>query len=389
MDVSATDKSMGSLGRRFAALEEKQYAASAKGMRISLIEPAAWDAYVAGFDGAVQEQLYAFAQHRWPNVTPEPWLFYDGDELVGGVLMMVQSLPLRLGSIAVSKWGPIFADEARTDADRIYAGAIEALIAEYSDKRGMMISVLARAEPRPANMAQDFLGERGFQAGSSLPYPDRYFVRLQLDDDALLKGFGQKWRYHLKKSFRENLDFEESDVGRCDEFDALYNAMTDRKQFPDHSAYEDTIKALMAIEDPVLRPKLFFVRHKDEVVAGAIIFAAGDCAVYLYGATNEQALPLRAGYFLHWHVIRWLRDNTSARWYDLGGTDGFQGLHQFKKGMVGSTGEIRPVPPVMNYASSFKARLLGSAAFKARDMLSVAMRAVERLRVAAKPDQER
>ncbi len=75
----------------------------------------------------------------------------------------------------------------------------------------------------------------------------------------------------------------------------------------------------------------------------------------MFGATNDKALPLRAGYFLHWNIIRWLRDHTMAKWYDLGGTDGFHGLHQFKKGMVGSAGVIHPVPPVANYAGALVA----------------------------------
>ena len=36
-----------------------------------------------------------------------------------------------------------------------------------------------------------------------------------------------------------------------------------------------------------------------EVGAEVKAFKAGDRAVYLYGATNDKALPLRAGYFMH------------------------------------------------------------------------------------------
>ncbi len=133
---------------------------------------------------------------------------------------------------------------------------------------------------------------------------------------------------------------------------------------------------------------MFFVRHEGEVVAGAIIFKAGDTAVYLYGATNARALPLRAGYFLHWHIIRWLRDNTDAKWYDLGGTDGFQGLHQFKKGMVGDAGAIEPVPPVMNYASHTKVRVFATLAYWARDRMQHVRRWLEKVRSdLATPDQ--
>jgi hypothetical protein len=146
----------------------------------------------------------------------------------------------------------------------------------------------------------------------------------------------------------------------------------------------------MQIGDPALRPELFLVGHQGEVVAGAIIFKAGDRAVYLYGATSAAALELRAGYWLHWHIIRWLRDNTRARWYDLGGTDGFQGLHQFKKGMVGDRGLITPVPPVANYAHHPWPRLIGEAAFAGRELAHRLNRVVDRLRPdRAKPDQKR
>ncbi|UXN72391.1 hypothetical protein N8D56_13690 [Devosia sp. A8/3-2] len=81
-------------------------------------------------------------------------------------------------------------------------------------------------------------------------------------------------------------------------------------------------------------------------------------------------------------------DNTKAARYDLGGTDGYQGLHQFKKGMVGDAGVIRPVPPVANYASNPLAYLLGTGAFNARDAYYQLRRVVDAWRnPKARPDQ--
>jgi hypothetical protein len=238
-----------------------------------------------------------------------------------------------------------------------------------------MLSVLPRASIGPVNREYERLVARGFRRGSELGFPDRYIVSLRLDDAAQRRSFHQTWRRQLNKSEKAGLIFEHAGPERMADFDGLYVAMTDRKQFTDHSAYE-TVPALMAIDVPELRPELFFVRHEGELIAGALIFKAGDRAVYLYGATNDQALPLRAGYFMHWHIIRWLRDNTTATWYDLGGTDGFQGLHQFKKGMVGDAGVIRPVPPVANYASRRLPFLMGSAAFAARDAVYALRRTI-------------
>jgi hypothetical protein len=345
-------------------------------LQTRVVDGAEWDRTIAGFDEVCQEQMYAFAATRWPSVRHEPMLFLLDGEIVGGALIMVQSLPLGLARIAVSKWAPMLKDVSRPDADAIHAGMVEAMIAEYANDRGQMLSVLPRASITPVNGAYERLAARGFKRGSELGFPDRYIVNLRLDDAEQRKSFQQTWRRQLNKSEKAGLTFEHAGPEQIDAFNTLYTDMTDRKQFTDHSAYE-TVPALMTADVPALRPELFFVRHEGELVYGALIFKAGDRAVYLYGASNDKALPLRAGYFMHWHVIRWLRDNTSATWYDLGGTDGFQGLHQFKKGMVGEAGVIRPVPPVANYASRPLALLLGTGAFAARDTLYAVRRAVD------------
>tara|TARA_R110002020_G_scaffold149565_4_gene325928 strand:- start:621 stop:1802 length:1182 start_codon:yes stop_codon:yes gene_type:complete len=354
--------------------EQRLGAAAIPVLQARMVSGAEWDRTIADFDEVCQEQLHAFAVARWPSVQHEPVLFLLDGAVVGGSLMMVQPLPLRLSHIAVSKWGPIRKDLSRPDAAAIHAGMVEALIADYADRRGQMISILPSAAVTPVNQAYARLEARGFRRGSQLMFPNRYIVNLRLDDAEQRKSLHQKWRYHLNKSEKAGLSFEHAGPERMPEFDRLYTAMSDRKQFADHSAY-DSVASLMALE-PGLRPELFFVRHDGVVVAGALIFTAGDRAVYLYGATNDQALPLRAGYFMHWHIIRWLRDHTRARWYDLGGTDGFQGLHQFKKGMVGEAGVIRPVPPVANYASNPLAFLLGTGAFAARDAFHQVRRVV-------------
>lgn len=351
-----------------AATAGAQVAYTPTPLQTRIVSGAEWDRTIAGFDQVCQEQLYTFAVSRWPQVKQEPILFLADGEIVGGALMMIQPLPLGVGAIAISKWAPMHKDGSRPDSDAIHAGMVEALVAEYAKKRGQLLSVLPRASLSEINHDYQRLIGRGFKRGSVLAFPNRYIVNLRLSDADQRKSFHQKWRYHLNKAEKAGLSFEHASIDRLDEFSALYNAMTDRKQFTDHSAY-DTVSELIAIEIDALRPELFFVRHEGEVIAGALIFKAGERAVYLYGATNDQALPLRAGYFIQWNVIRWLRDNTAANWYDLGGTDGYQGLHQFKKGMVGEAGVIRPVPPVANYAANPLAYALGTGAFWARDTM--------------------
>ena len=332
------------------------------------VSAAQWEAAIGDFDGVSQEQLFTFAHARWPNVGLEPVLISAGGEVIGGCLVMLQRLPLGLATIAIAKWGPFLKSESG-DAIGRYGQMIDALVAEYAQNRRMMLSLLPLPALAPQNAEFDLLLASGFHRGAQMAFNDRYIVNLRLSEEEQRKSFSQNWRRQLAKAEKAGLSFERAEPARLPEFDALYNRMVDRKGFADHSAYHATIRPLMAMESEALRPELFFVSEGGEVIAGAIIFKAGDRAVYLYGATQDRALPLRAGYFLHWHIIGWLKANTRARWYDLGGTDGFAGLHQFKVGMVGDAGLVTPVPPTANYAAYRLPFLIGEAAFGARDML--------------------
>lgn len=351
-------------------------AGAAGALRFDFVSDEIWEETVSGFDGVCQEQLATFSRSRWPALEREAVLFRESGVVVGGCLVMIQRLPLGLGAIAVIKWGPVLARVGTGNDGVRYAAMIGGLVEEYAVKRRMMLSVLPRASTGPGNMEYEHLLERGFRPGAALPFPDRYFVDLQPHADELRRSLEQKWRYHLNRAEKAGLVFEQAAPDRFSEFDALYRAMLGRKRFVDHSAYE-SVPALMSIKNAALRPALFLVGYEGRTVAGAVVFTAGSEAVYLYGATTDEALALRAGYFLHWNIIGWLKRHTNARWYDLGGTDGFSGLHRFKKGMVGTAGVIAPIPPVANYAAYALPRVLGEAAFAARDLVNRMRRVLE------------
>ncbi len=335
------------------------------GLTVDTPPGSVWDETVWRFDGACQEQTFAYARGRWPALRLEPVLFRRNGQAIGGALVMLQPLPLKLGTIALVKWGPILAGAGAPDADALMRDMIGYLKAEYGERRGMMVSIMPMVEPEADNRGLARLLDMGFTLGERLRAPDRYVVDVQLNDDARMAAFAQKWRYHLRKAMKNDLTFERADGAELDRFMVIYNAMTERKRFADHSAI-GTVADLFSLPEGQGRPELFFVSHEGQTVAGAIIFTAGKTATYLYGATNDAALDLRAGYFLHWNIIRWLRDNTRAEWYDLGGTDGSHGLHQFKSGMVGDAGYINPLPPVANYAASIKIKLAGELAYAVR-----------------------
>jgi len=104
--------------------------------------------------------------------------------------------------------------------------------------------------------------------------------------------------------------------------------MLQRKQFDDRSPR--TVLPLLLEHLPGDRMQMFIAQRGSELVAAAVVFTGGDLAFYLYGASSSSALPLNAGYLLHWQIAAWLRER-GVICYNLG--NGFGGLRQFKLGM--------------------------------------------------------
>src|SRR5690606_37181754 len=100
-------------------------AVAAIGLEWRFADTTTWDETVSTFDGVCQEQLVRYAERRWPNVSLEPILFFENGVPVAGALMMLQRLPLGLATIALTKWGPILADNTRADAERVMAEVVE------------------------------------------------------------------------------------------------------------------------------------------------------------------------------------------------------------------------------------------------------------------------
>ena len=71
-------------------------------------------------------------------------------------------------------------------------------------------------------------------------------------------------------------------------------------------------------------------------VAGLVVSAMGDSAIYLLGATSDGGLNTKGAYLLQWTMIQCLKEN-GIRWYDLGGIDaeGNPGVYSFKRGFSG------------------------------------------------------
>ena len=356
-----------SLDAVFGAVPERQQVKQVHDTCIEKVDGPQWDTFAAGFAEAGQEQTDCHNAARWGAERLERVIVRRGGVVVGGAIVILVKMPGFDRGVALTKWGPLWRRLGQPVDPQVLQTVLGALKQEYAETRGYYLTVLPHAEPEVGQTMHDMLDSLDFRPGWSWNHPDRYLVNVHIGPEELRKSLAQKWRYNLNKSAKKNLSIEVADRETgLEQFMALYDQMMARKQFLDSSTI-DTLPALMQSSVDAFRPEVILVHHDGKPTAGAVVDLSGDRAVYLYGATDDAALGLKAGYAMHWWIAEWLCGMPDIRWYDLGGTDGDAGLHQFKKGMVGKSGKILPTPPSRDYCNSIASAAIGRTIFALRD----------------------
>lgn len=331
-----------------------------------VIDAKSWDAIALQFRDVIHEQTQCFNELRWAAKNLERVAFYREGKLVSAAIVLIIKFPFVGTGVAVVKWGPLWRKIGQPDNSQDLLEAIAGLKQIYAQSRGLFLSFFPRADAEISPIEQEAFSANGFYQGEMLDSPARYFVNTGLTLTDLRASLGQKWRYNLKQAERKGLTarFVEGPDG-LKTFMDLYAQMCARKNFHDTSAI-DTLPDLLNATEPKLRPLILLVEKDTEIVAGAVIDASGERAVYLYGATSESALPLKAGYVMHWAIADYLCNDPTNHWYDLGGADTDCNLHQFKRGFVGKQGIIIDTPSYYHFGAGIKARLFGNVLYFAR-----------------------
>jgi hypothetical protein len=297
-----------------------------------------WDRIVREFDDTTHDQTSFFSGGYWNS--QKSWiLLSDRGAPVAGARLVILTLPGFKAGLAFLKYGPFWRRDGASDM-AIYRSAVGAIVDEYCVRRGHCLTVMPRPNPQFYPLECKVLEDMGFAIRREIPGPNRYLVDLSLDADAQMSSLDQKWRYNLRQALANNIDvrFCESEADH-ETFRVMYESMVERKNFssPPDASLLGARGADVALH---LRPRLVMGFHEGIPVIGATVSTFGDTAYYAFGASRPEALALKAGYALQWWIVRWLSEQKSARWYDLGGEGTDQGLHQFKKGLVGKRGAI-------------------------------------------------
>ncbi|MEM9331285.1 MAG: peptidoglycan bridge formation glycyltransferase FemA/FemB family protein [Pseudomonadota bacterium] len=335
-----------------------------------------WDNLASQFKDIIPEQMASFNLGHWGEGKVEFITFWKNSTLAGGAVLIVREIPLTGSGIAILKWGPLCWLKGRDWDHELYHALVAKLKDEICHKRNLHLTIMPSARPIEKDEREDILLALGFKRGAGLAAPERYLVNVKEDPRSLMKNLDQKWRYNLRKALKNDFKIEIATPERgLDAFLTLYRQMMDRKQFLDASAI-DALEKIMEDSPEAIKPIIVLVSHQGKITAGGVFHVAGNMASYMFGATDDRALKLKAGYALHWWVAEMLCKEQSVDWYDLGGNDLDKGLHQFKKGFVGKSGHILMAPPRYHHSSSLISNLAGYAAFQLRDVFSSFKRTV-------------
>ncbi|MBK1866167.1 lipid II:glycine glycyltransferase FemX [Aestuariivirga sp. YIM B02566] len=325
-----------------------------------------WDRIASAFADIHHEQTACYAGLHWKGRDSHLLLSRDGMPVAGARVALVK-LPLIDRGLAYLRFGPFWRRRDQAADPEIYRAMIRALVEEYCGRRGHCLSVLARPHPDYHALEGGWLRDMGFAKRRDYEDPERYLVNTALDANAQSKSLAQKWRYNLRQAVANSLDIRLSeDPAEAQAFQALYAAMMERKEFSSTTPVHLTGQLIARLPEN-LKPKLFVAYHEKKLVVGATVGVFGDTAYYMFGASSAEALPLKAGYALHWHIVQWL-NAQGIGWYDLGGASHEPGLRQFKKGFVGKAGKILAMEGEYDRWTSTLGRMSADIIFEARHL---------------------
>ena len=271
------------------------------------IQPSAadWDAFVGTQPRAHLLQLSAWGALKSQFGWGARIVALGGEgRIQAGAQVLLKRLPLGLGTMAYVPMGG-YAGEA---AD--YARLWEAI----GERTGAAFIKLEPVRFVPG-MAPE-LASLGFvESPQTIQPPRTIVIDIAGDDETIMRRMNQGTRRKIRKSLRSGIHFVPGSRADLSAFSRLMRQTGERSQFGVHSqAYFEAVFDLLLPEYGTL----LLARHEGELLAAIMVFALGESAWYLYGASSRGAGNLYATYGIQWQAIQWAKAR-GCRYYDLWG----------------------------------------------------------------------
>jgi lipid II:glycine glycyltransferase (peptidoglycan interpeptide bridge formation enzyme) len=187
----------------------------------------------------------------------------------------------------------------------------------------------------------------GFQPSDHSLQPRRTaIVDISGEEEEILARMKQKTRYNIRLAGRKEVVVTPS--SDLEAFSSLMDVTGQRDEFGVHS--RSYYRRVYELFHPLGMCELLVASYQGQPLAGIMVFARGDRAWYLYGASNNLERNRMPAYLVQWEAIRWARRKGCTS-YDLWGvpdadeetleadftqrSDGLWGVYRFKRGFGG------------------------------------------------------
>lgn len=308
--------------------------------------PSEWAEMVDLFDDANIYQTWSYGKVRWnENNVSHLVLRRNGDVAGIAQLRILRPTSFKFG-LAYLRWGPLCERAGGPVELEVATRLAMALEEEYVGRRALFLRVLPNAfvGSSRASIMQSAFGRFTGEHLAATQVHRTIVLDLAPDVDQLRKSLDKKWRNQLAQAERNGLAVVEgTGKDQFETFCQMYHEMLKRKQFETTVDVEEFGRIQEDLPESQ-RMRILICEDKGRPVAGIVVSAIGQSAIYLLGATSDDGLKAKGAYLLQWTVINWLKENGFKR-YDLGGIDPEQnpGVYHFKRGM--STAEVVQMGP--------------------------------------------
>ena len=203
---------------------------------------------------------------------------------------------------------------------------------------------------RPAPAGQQFMAElkaRGWRyANDQVQFRNTVLLDLTRPEDDILAAMKQKTRYNIRLAEKKGVTVRQGDLNDMPAFVRLLAETARRDTFSIH----DPRYYRSAMELFPEQSALLLAEYEGQPLAGVMVFATGQTAAYLYGASGSAERQRMPAYAAQWAAIQWAKARGCTH-YDFWGVpdypletletefttrqDGLWPVYRFKRGFGG------------------------------------------------------
>jgi len=305
-------------------------------VEVDTMDKNTWYNVLDNFSDANIYQTWSYDEIRFGRKKMSHMIVKKDGKIVAAAQVRIVKIPIIRIGIAYVYWGPLWKLENTEINPDIFQQTVRALKKEYAERRGLLLRIYPALFNDEAGIYLPLLKDEGYKPVDTEAPSRTIIIDLSHSLDELRKGFDAKWRGHLSKAERNELEIiEGNDDTFFEMFINLYKELLERKKF----AVPNDINEFREIQKSLpehYKMEIIICRCEGTPCAGAIMATIGKTAIYLFGATNDIGLKSNGSYLIQWKFIEWLKANQ-FNLYDLCGVNPITnpGGYIFKSGICG------------------------------------------------------